>query len=139
MTKRTAPAGISGSQNVGFAISIDSLKPIIDDLIRKGRIDRGFLGIVTATITRFIARQNELPVEYGVYIVDVGPGTGAAAAGLRRGDIIIELAGTTVADSGDLSRILAQHKPGSIVEVRFHRGSEPRARTGEVKLGTLRD
>ncbi len=132
-------AGIIGSQNVGFAISIDSLKPIIDELITNGRIERGFLGIVTATITRFIARQNELPVEYGVYVVEVSPGTGAARAGLRRGDIIIELAGDEVSDAGDLSRILAQHKPGSTVDVRFHRSDDTRVRTVEVTLGTRPD
>ena len=132
-------AGIVGSQNVGFAISIDSLKPIIDELITFGRIERGFLGIVTATITRFVARQNELPVEYGVYVVDVSSGTAAARAGLQQADIIIEIAGDEVSDSGDLSRILARHKPGSTVAVRFHRSEETSVRTVQVTLGSRPD
>ena len=132
-------AGIPGSQNVGFAISIDSLKPIIDELIMNGRIERGFIGIITATVTRSIARQNDLPVEEGVFLLDVSPGTGAAGAGLQRGDIIVELAGDVVSDSGDLSRILAMHKPGSTVEVRFHREAETDARTVQVTLGERPD
>ncbi len=132
-------AGIPGSQNVGFAISIDSAKPIINELIAEGRIERGYLGIVTATVTRSIAEQNGFPVDYGVFILQVSPRTGASAAGLRRADIIIELAGDEVSDSGDLSRILAMHKPGSTVEVKFHRAGEPNVRTVAVTLGTRPD
>ncbi len=132
-------AGIPGTQNMGFAISIDSLKPIIDELITNGRIERGFIGIITATVTRSIARQNDLPVEQGVFLLEVGPGTGAARAGLERGDIIVELAGDEVSDSGDLSRILALHKPGATVEVRFHREDETNARTVQVTLGKRPD
>ena len=132
-------AGILESQNVGFAISIDSLKPIIDELITNGRIERGFIGIITATVTRSIARQNDLPVEQGVFVLEVSTGTAAARGGLQRGDIIVELAGNDVSDSGDLSRILAMNKPGSTVEVRFHREDETDARTVQVTLGSRPD
>ena len=132
-------AGIPGSQNVGFAISIDSAKPLINELIAEGRIERGYLGIVTATVTRTIAEQNGFPVDHGVFILQVSPRTGASSAGLRHADIIIELAGDEVSDSGDLSRILARHKPGSTVEVKFHRSVESGVRTVPVTLGTRPD
>ena len=132
-------AGIPGSQNVGFAISIDSAKPLINELIAEGRIERGYLGIVTATVTRTIAEQNGFPVDHGVFILQVSPRTGASSAGLRHADIIIELAGDEVSDSGDLSRILGRHKPGSTVEVKFHRSVESGVRTVPVTLGTRPD
>ena len=127
-------AGIVGSENVGFAISIDGAKPIIAELINRGVVQRGFLGIVTATITRSIARQNGLPVDSGVFILNVGLNTPASAVGLMRGDIIVEIAGVAVKDSGDLSRILVQHKPGSKVTVKFYRGDAQSARSVEVVL-----
>lgn len=128
-------AGIVGSENVGFAISIDSAKAIIAELVKNGQVERGYLGIGTATVTRSIARQNKLPVDRGVYLLQVGPGTPAERAGLRRGDIMVELGGTPVNDSGDLSRILALHKPGATVDVKLHRSGTSGVQSVKVTLG----
>ena len=129
-------AGIVGTENLGFAISIDGARAIIDELISSGSIERGFLGIVSATITRGIARRFGLPVSAGVYVDRVTAGSAAAAAGLRPGDIIVELAGEPVDDQGDLSRALARNKPGSEVEVRYVRGEGAGELTTRVVLGT---
>ncbi|HJO07774.1 MAG TPA: PDZ domain-containing protein [Chloroflexota bacterium] len=130
-------AGIAGSDNLGFAISIDGAREIIAELIASGGIERGFLGIVSATITPGIVRRFELPVSDGVYVDRVMAGSAAAAARLRPGDIIVGLAGEPVDDQGDLlERSLARNKPGSEMEVRYVRGEEAGERTATVVLGT---
>ncbi len=128
-------AGIQGTENIGFAISIDGAREIIDELIAHGRVERGFLGIVSATVTRSIARRFELPASAGVFIDQISSGSAAAAGGLRPGDIIIGLAGDTIDDQGDLSRVLARNKPGSEVQVIYVRGEEPEPQTTVVVLG----
>ena len=125
-------AGIAGSDNLVFAISINGAREIIAKLIASGGLERGFLGIVSATITPGIARHFELPVSDGVYVDRVTAGSVAAAAG----DIIVGLAGEPVDDQGDLGRALARNKPGSEVEVRYVRGEEAGERTATVVLGT---
>ncbi len=129
-------AGIQGTENLGFAISIDGAREIIDELIANGRVERGFLGIVSATVTRSIARRFKLPASAGVFIDQISPGSAAATAGLRPGDIIIGLAGDSIDDQGDLSRVLARNKPGAAVEVIYVRGEEAGPQTTTVVLGT---
>ena len=132
-------AGIQGTENLGFAISIDGAREIINELIANGRIERGFLGIVSATVTQSIARRFELPVESGVFIDQVSAGSAAAAGGLRPGDIVIGLAGDMIDDQGDLTRVLARNKPGAEVEVIYVRGEETEPQTTMVVLGTRPD
>lgn len=128
-------AGIQGTENLGFAISIDGAREIIDELIANGRVERGFLGIVSATVTRSIARRFDLQASAGVFIDQISPGSGAEAGGLRPGDIIIGLAGDSIDDQGDLSRTLARNKPGSAVEVIYVRGEDAGPQTTTVVLG----
>lgn len=129
-------AGIQGTENLGFAISIDGAREIIDELIANGRVERGFLGVVSATVTRSIARRFELQASAGVFIDQIAAGSPAAIGGLRPGDIIIGLAGDSIDDQGDLSRTLARNKPGSAVEVIYVRGEEAGPQTTTVVLGT---
>jgi serine protease Do len=104
---------IRGSaEGLGFAISIDTAKPIIEELIATGRVERGVLGIRLINITPEIAEEFELPVESGVGIGPIDPTGPAAQAGLRTGDIVVRIAGEDVNNSGDLIRILTEHKGG---------------------------
>ncbi|MBM4437566.1 MAG: trypsin-like peptidase domain-containing protein, partial [Actinobacteria bacterium] len=128
-------AGAGGSQGISFAIAIDGARPVIEALIKDGRITRGYMGISSATITRSIARQNDLPVDHGVYVVQVSPGRPAAAAGLRAGDILVRINGEELLDSGALSRILAKYMPGTVIRVEIVRGPATTPRTLEVTLG----
>ncbi len=106
-------ADIQGIENIGFAISIDGTRAIIDELIANGRIERGFLSVVSATVTRGIARRFELPASAGVFIDRISPGSAAEAGGLRPGDMIIGLAGDSIDDQGERSRTLSRKKRGS--------------------------
>ena len=128
---------VQGGENIGFAISIDVVKPIVQELIRSGRVERGFLGIQFTDITPSLARNLDLPAEEGVGVVDVEPGSPADRAGLLPDDIIIGMEETRVRNSGDLLEALRRHRRGERVTIRFYRdGDEQEA---EVALGAQPD
>lgn len=118
-------AVIRGSlaEGLGFAIPIDLARPIIDELIAKGRVERAYVGILTVDITPTLARNQGLPVEKGVGVRDVVPGGPAARAGLRAGDIIVRLGDYQVGNRGELLEALRRLRPGQEVEVEFYRDS----------------
>lgn len=117
---------IQGAQNIGFAISIDLVKPIVEELIKEGRVPRGFLGVNTVDITPSLASNFDLPVDYGVGITSVQRGGPADQARLRPEDIIIELAGDEIRNNGDLLQALTTHRAGETVAVKYYRGDELR-------------
>lgn len=117
---------IQGAQNIGFAISIDLAKPIVQDLIEEGRVSRGFLGIGIVDITPSLAANFDLPVDHGVGITNVQPGSPADLGGLRPEDIIVRLADQGIDNNGDLLQALTVHRAGETVEVQYYRGQELR-------------
>ena len=102
---------ISESQGIGFAINIDDAKVVVVQLITKGYVERGFIGITPVDLTPAAISQ-------------VGRGFPAAVAGIRGGDVIVEMAGQTVVNTGQLSKFLMSHLPGERVEITYYRGTE---------------
>jgi serine protease Do len=81
-----------GYQGIGFAIPTDMARPIMESLIRDGRVDRGFLGVNIQTLTRELAKSEGLPDDQrGVLVTRVLQASPAARAGLRQGDIITRI------------------------------------------------
>ena len=117
---------IQGAQNIGFAISIDLVKPIVEELIKEGRVSRGFLGIDIVDITPSLASNFDLPVDYGVGITNVQRGSPADLGGLLPEDIIVRLADQEIDNNGDLLQALTVHRAGETVEVQYYRGQEIR-------------
>ncbi len=124
---------ISGAQNIGFAISIDLAKPIIEELLANGLVERGFLGVRPTDITPSLARNLGLPSDLGVGLVSVDPDSPAAEGGLQANDIIIRLADTDIRNSGDLVEVLRQYREGEEVTVHFYRDGDEEETT--VTLG----
>ena len=124
---------IPQSQGIGFAININDAAVAAAQLIDRGFVLRGFLGIFPDNVTPPIAAQLELPVTEGVWIEVVRDGGAAEAAGLLPGDIIVQLGETPIANTGELARFLIDHPPGETVAVVYFRG--PDRTTGEVTLG----
>jgi serine protease Do len=121
---------------LGFAVPINLAADIAEQLITTGVIRRAYLGIANQSITPEIAQQLRLPVQQGIVVVEVGPGTPAAAAGLRRGDIITSIDNTAITDGGDLRRLLRQRTPGTTVQITGVRGQQQF--TATVQLGEIR-
>src|SRR3989442_5624307 len=108
---------IQGAQGIGFAISINSAKPIVQELLAHGRVVRPFIGIVPVSVTPRIASAYDLPVDHSVLVARLGPRGPAARAGMRAGDIIVAGAGAPGESLGGLRGALGQHKIGENVEL----------------------
>ncbi len=113
---------IASAQNIGFSISIDFAKPVVEELIAQGRIARGFLGVNIVDITPDIAASFDLPVDHGVGITSVQPNGPADGAGLSANDIIIQIGDVETNNSGDLLQALTQYRGGDTVKISFYRG-----------------
>jgi serine protease Do len=112
----TIKISITGVEGLGFAIPINDAKPIIDQLMMFGYVKgRPMLGISGKDITATIARYYDLPL--GIYVLEVTSGSGAGRAGIRRGDVIISLAGKTVRTMKELDNLKKNYKAGDTVNV----------------------
>jgi len=118
---------IEGSRGIGFAINIDDAKIVIAELIERGYVNRGFLGISPVTLPPSFANQTRAPVTEGVVVVSVIPGAPSDNAGLMDEDIIVRLDDVPIRNTGDLSKFLITHPPGVTVTVVFFRGSEEKS------------
>lgn len=112
---------IPSAQGIGFAIAINSAKPIAKELLEKGRVVRAWLGIAPITIHPGLAASYDLPVEEGVLIAKVEKGSPAAQAGLRPGDIIIAFAGEKIKSLGELRSAIAKRKISERVNLEINR------------------
>jgi len=111
----TAIADPAFANNIGFAISISSAKPIIEDL-RAGRDPQvPFLGVATETVTPAIA--DEVGVDQGAVITEITSGSAADEAGLQDGDVIVAIAGESIDRFEDVASQIRRHQPGDNVEV----------------------
>src|SRR3954454_12019913 len=91
----------NGSVGIGFAIPIDTAKRLLAQLEKNGRIDRGSLGLDSITVDKSL-RDLNLPVDRGALVQTVTPGSPAAKAGIRGGDIVAQLNGNEVRLGGDI-------------------------------------
>lgn len=118
------------AMGIGFAIPINKAKSVQASLLRGERIAHPYLGVQIATLTPNMAKMNnedpnsaiELPETDGVLVVRVLPNTPAAAAGLRRGDVITEIAGVRVRKADQLQSRVDQVKVGEALDVTLKRG-----------------
>ena len=121
---------ISDAQNVGFAIAIDAVEPLIDELLAgNGEItaDTGFLGVETAdldAVAPAVLERFGIDLDAGAFVVDVSPGTAAAEAGIAEGDVVIAVAGEETPTSGDVRAAIREHKAGDEVTITVVRAGE---------------
>ena len=114
-----APTGVFSG--IGFAIPINRAKEILDDLIHKGKVVRGWLGVEIRPVDTAIKNQFGLKDEKGVLINNVLKGSPAEKAGLKRGDIIIEFDGKKVSSVTELQEIVAKTSPKKKVNIKIIR------------------
>ena len=131
-------AAVAGqAQNIGFAIAIDTVKPIADQLkAGKGAVNNNataFLGVTTVTVTSDIQQRFGLSVSQGALVQDVTPGSGADDAGLQSGDVIVRFGNDNISSSDDLGAAVRKHAAADKVAVTWQRGNQ--RMTGSVTLG----
>jgi S1-C subfamily serine protease len=118
----TAIADPSQAQNVGFAISINQAKPIVEEL-RKGKsIQPAFLGVITQTVTPAIENQLNLKVGTGAVVQRVEPSSPADNAGIQQSDVIVKVGNAQVKQAQDVGNAVRGHRPGDKVTIVVNRG-----------------
>jgi serine protease Do len=129
---------LRNTNNIGFSIAIDRIRPIVDKL-RKGEKDNGprtFLGVKTQTMDETIRQQYSLSVSKGALVVEVTVGSPADNIGLRPGDIITRFAGQAIEKSEKLGELVRGNKAGSEVPMEWVR--EGKSQSATVTLGSAR-
>ena len=128
----------SGNVGIGFAVPSNTVKDVVAQIMRTGRVDHAYLGIAGRAVSADVAETYNLPVEKGVLVESVRNGTGADNAGLRGGNTEVVVAGETFVLGGDivvsvdgkqissveqLRDAIAGHKPGDKVPLVIYRGA----------------
>ena len=126
-----------GYLGIGFAIPINLVERIANQLIEKGEVVRGFLGIMIQPLTADLAKSFDLKNDKGILIAQVNKNSPADKAGLKAGDVIVSYQGRLVSEVGEFRNQVALAQPGSKVEFDIIR--DGKQRTVSVKIEKLTD
>ncbi len=121
--------------SIGFAIPSPVVRDIVPQLIENGRAEHAYLGVTPVPVTEELSRSFDLGADEGALIQSISEGSPAARAGLRPGDVIVELGGESIQTVEDLYAAIRARDPGDDVELTVVRDGD--RRTVEVVLGRL--
>jgi S1-C subfamily serine protease len=138
------------AMGIGFAIPINKAKTIKDQLMRGEKVAHPYLGIQMETLTPQLAQQNnndpnspiQIPEINGVLVVRVLPNSPSATAGLRRGDVIVQVDGQSVTKAEQLQSFVEDTTVGQVLQIKVRRGNQTQqlsVRTGEMEASSIRD
>jgi putative serine protease PepD len=136
----TAVAGSSlgsSAQNIGFAITSAKIRSLLPQLKKGGNSTAaggGFMGVQIASVTPDLRSQYNLTPMSGAVILDVVSGSPAEKAGLRQGDVLVNVDGKQITSAEQVTAVTRSLKPGDVIEVTYVRGTE--RSTTKVTLGT---
>jgi serine protease Do len=114
-------AGSQDAQNIGFAIAIDTAQPIISQLQQGKTVAKAYLGVSTTPLDASVAAQSGVDIDHGLLIVDVAGDSAASAAGLKPGDVIVSINGTTTDDNTALGDEIRTTGAGNVVHLKIYR------------------
>jgi S1-C subfamily serine protease len=115
------------SRHFQLGIPASAVNRVVDELVRRGRIPRAYLGVSTQQVRLPESLRERLSLDQrtAIIVVDVQPASPAAAAGMRIGDVVVSLGGTRIADPGDLRAVLRPHRVGESMTASLLRGEQP--------------
>jgi S1-C subfamily serine protease len=137
-----------GNVGIGFAVPVNTVKEVVSEILRSGKVEHAYMGIEMQALDENLSETFRLPVDQGVLITAVRPGSPAATAGLRGGnrqvvvdgvsyalggDIVTSADGSEIANPDELRGIVMAKDPGDTVTLEIHRGDS--AKTVTVVLG----
>jgi serine protease Do len=126
-----------GNLGIGFAIPINLAKEVVPQLVKKGKVTRGWLGVSIQRITPELAESLGLKERHGALVAGVEPGSPADQAGIKTGDVIVEYGGEKVTDSTQLPIMVARTEVGTNVKIRVLR--DKRNVPLNVTIGELKE
>ncbi|MBD2526977.1 HhoA/HhoB/HtrA family serine endopeptidase [Nostoc sp. FACHB-133] len=132
------------AMGIGFAIPIDKAKAIAAQLQRDGKVAHPYLGVQMLTLTPALAKQNntdpnspiQIPEINGVFVMRVVPNSPAASAGIRRGDVILQVDGKAITSAEQLQNVVEDSRLGQVLQVKVQRGNQTQqlsVRTAELQ------
>jgi serine protease Do len=116
-----------GNQGIGFAIPANLAKNIMDQILKNGKVTRGFLGITPQELTPDMAKAFNVPNTHGVAVATVVNDSPAAKAGLKVGDVIVAVNGTNVEDVNSFRLQIAGFAPNTTVHLTVNRNGQSMA------------
>jgi serine protease Do len=120
-----------GDQGLGLAISAKLARRVVEDLIKNGRVARGYLGVRLRDLDAETAGRLKLPAA-GALIEEVEPGSPAEQAGLKKGDVVVKVGGRAIADTTELRLSIAETPTGTKVPLGLFREGRPENVTVEI-------
>ena len=121
-----------GFQGIGFAIPVDIVENVVEQLIETGTVERGYLGVQFGPISQTLARALDVPVG-SAQVASVQADTPADEAGLEAGDVIVAVEGQELRNASDLLSLVANRRPGDTLDFEYVRDDDRRSTT--VRLG----
>lgn len=110
------------AENIGFAVPSNTIRIVLDNYLKNGRIIRPFLGVQTRVIDK--ATANLRGIAEGAFVQTVIPGSAAQQAGIRQSDVIIEVGGQAINEDHSLAKALSKFKAGDRVDIKLWRAGE---------------
>jgi len=127
--------GSGGNQGIGFAIPVAMAREVMDQLVKTGKVVRGYIGAQVQDVTPALARAFKLPTAAGAALPSIEEGSPAEKAGLQAGDVVTAVNGDPIADANALRLRISRTAPGTVVKLTVHRPEGEKVIP--VTLGTL--
>jgi serine protease Do/serine protease DegQ len=118
-------SGSGGNIGIGFAIPVNMAKGVMDQLIKYGQVKRGVLGVNIYDVTPDVAKEFGLNDATGALVAGVAQGSAAEHAGIKTGDIIVSINGTTIKNATELRNTIGMQRVGDQVEIGLLRDGKP--------------
>jgi serine protease Do len=125
LSGNSGPGGEGSFLGIGFAIPSNTVKHVMEDLIKTGKVSRGYLGVYVGNLTPGLAKEFDVPDTSGALVQNVESSGPAAKAGVKNGDVIRKYNGQTVSDNGGLTAMVTQTDPGTTVTLSILRDGKP--------------
>lgn len=125
--------GEAGNIGIGFAVPVNLARTVMDQIIKTGKVSRGYMGVTLQGVTPELAQQFGLKEAHGAIVNGITPGSPGAKAGLQQGDVITAIDGVPVEGSNDLTLDVTSKTPGTTVKLNVIRNGQPT--TVNVTLG----
>jgi serine protease Do len=118
----TAIASQTGTfAGYAFAVPVNLMKKVVDDLVKFGTVQRGLLGVVIRDVDARLVREEKLKTGSGIYVDSLATGSAAGEAGIKSGDVITQVEGVSVGTTPQLQEQIGRHRPGDKVRIVVNR------------------
>lgn len=128
-----SPGGGGGNVGIGFAIPVNMVSQIVDQLVEHGEVSRGVLGVVTQDLTADLAQAFGIKAHKGAVISKVVPDSPAEKAGIKAGDVVIEVNGRDIENSMDMRNAVGLVRIGQKLNIRLIRDNREMSLKATIK------